>query len=412
VELKTRKLAGFVAAVILVTAGFGWWKSLHPASQTIAAGAESPTSRILSSQNRATDELTLPAAKSLATPVQSVEVCGFGRISADERQAAQAEAELDAKLSRDMRRWRDALLNSGDVRARAAGLFVADRFEANAMGKAPSQQSLDSLVQLERETNDPAIYAIALSACDAVKTPEPGGSCENITRRGWSKLEPDNAAPWLELAGAARAVNDTAAEDAAFAQAVNAGKIDDYAWSLFGFAEADMPADIGPFERSQLSNWMIGIEAAMSSPQLPASIASKHCTTENVKNDSVRSQCSQLAQLLVNRGTTLIDLAVGTSIGARTGWPEERVAALKEEKEALRGVWTQAEPEPGGVQSEFSCEAAVRRNQMLHESALLGELGAGREAIGLSGRTDAELAQSFHEYLEKMTRRAEQMNGR
>jgi hypothetical protein len=212
----------------------------------------------------------------------------------------------------------------------------------------------------------------------------------------------------LELAGAARAANDVATESAAFAQAVKATKVDGYNWSLFDFAEPDLPGDITPYERYQLSIQMIGIEAAMYSPQMPAISASRHCSADGVRNEIVRSQCSQLAELFVTKGNTVLDLAVGTSIGARTGWPEARVAALKEEKEALESTWVLAEPDPAKPESAFSCDATNRGNRFLHRRSQLGELGAAREAIGLSGQTTAELAQSYREYLQRIMRDAEQ----
>jgi hypothetical protein len=410
-KMKLRKTTALLAFTMLLVIGL-WWRSHQPSSHNVpAAAAARQTARIDSPPPLHESRAIPPASNQIATtPIKTVDVCGVGKVAVDGPQAAKAEAELSAKMDKDLLRWRDALLNSSDVRARAAGLFVDGRIEAGSIGKAPSQQALDSLVQLEKETNDPAVYAMALAACDAVKTPTPGGSCESISREGWSKLEPDNAAPWLEIAGAARARHDTTAENAAFAQSVNASRIDGYNYSLFGFAEPDMPADMSPLERSQLSIWMIGFEAAMYSPQMPATVASRHCSAENVKNHAVRGECNQLAELMVKQGTTLIDFAIGTAIGARTGWPESRVAALTEEKEALQGVWMQSEPAPGTSESQFSCDVAVRRNYMLHERAQLGEIAAARQAISLSGRTNLELSQSYQEYLSKLTHGAEKMS--
>jgi hypothetical protein len=410
-KMKLRKTTALLAFAMVLVTGL-WWRSHQPSSHNVpTAAAARQTGPIDPPPSLHESKAFPPASNQMATtPIKTVDVCGVGKVAIDGPRAAKAEAELDAKMDKDLLRWRDALLNSSDVRARAAGLFVDGRIDTHSFGKAPSQQALESLVQLEHETNDPAIYAIALAACDAVKTPIPGSSCESISRQGWSKLEPDNAAPWLEIAGVARATHDTAAENAAFAEAIKADKIDGYNYSLFGFAEPDMPTDMSPLERSQLSIWMIGMDAAMYSPLMPATVASRHCSAENVKNDAVRGECNQLAELMVKVGTTLVDLAIGTAIGARTGWPEARVAALTEEKEALQGVWVQAEPQPGRRESEFGCETALRRNYMLHERAQLGEIAAARQAINLSGRTNLELSQSYQEYLSKLMHGADQLS--
>jgi hypothetical protein len=395
-------LLAVVFAVVVFAFLLFWWRNNQAPTQLLTPSITSP-SALAAVQPPAPSK---PAA--INKPVKTIEVCGFGKVTLDDSSSAVVGAEIEARIAKDVIRWHSALLNSGDVRARAAGLFIDSKFDGDSVRTTPSPQSLHSLVQLAQETHDPAVYATALAACNGLKVASPGSSCEQISLQGWTKLDAGNAAPWLELAGAARAANDVATESAAFAQAVKATKVDGYNWSLFGFAEPDLPSDITPFERYQLSIQMIGIEAAMYSPQMPASFASRHCSADGVRNEIVRSQCSQLAELFVTKGTTVLEFAVGTSIGARTGWPEARVAALKEEKEALEAAWMQAEPDPAKPESEFSCEAAVRRNRFLHERAQLGEIAAARGAISLSGRTTAELAQSYREYLQRLIHDAEQ----
>jgi hypothetical protein len=377
-----------------------WWRKNQAPTQLLTPSITSPSPLAA----------VLPPApsKPAAKPVKTIEVCGFGKVTLDDSDSAIVGAEIEARIAKDMIRWRSALLNSGDVRARAAGLFIDSKFDVDSVRTTPSPQSLDSLVQLALETHDPAVYATALAACNGLKVASPGGSCEQISLQGWTKFDAGNAAPWLELAGAARAANDVATESAAVAQAVKATKVDGYNWSLFGFAEPDLPGDIAPYERYQLSIQMIGIEAAMYSPQMPASYASRHCSADGIRNEIVSRQCSQLAELFVTKGTSVLDFAIGTAIGARTGWPEARVAALTEEKEALESASMQAEPDPAKPESAFSCDATNRGNRFLHRRSQLGELGAAREAISLSGRTTAELAQSYREYLQRLMHDAEQ----
>jgi hypothetical protein len=401
-------LAGVAAAVVFCIFLFCSRKN-QPRPQTATAPVTARSAHTeppppTPSQTPANAAIQVKEAKA----VKTIEVCGFGKVAIDDSSDAIVGAAIDARIAKDMLRWRTALLNSGDVRARAVGLFVDSKFDDNSVPTTASPQPLDSLVQLAQESHDPAVYAIALAACTGLKAPAPGGSCEQLSLQGWAKFDAGNAAPWLELAGAARAANDAAAESAAFTQAVKASKVEGYNWSMFGFAEADMPSDVTPFARYQLSVQMIGMEAAMYTPQMPASAASRHCSADAVRNESVRNQCSQLAELFVTKGSTVLDFIIGASIGARTGWPEARVAALKEEKEALEAAGMLAEPDRAKPESAFSCEAAARLNHFLHERAQLGEIAAAREADSLSGRTTAELAQSYREYLSKLMHIADQ----
>jgi hypothetical protein len=393
------------ALAIAVIFGFRLRHQHRPAVAKLPAPSEVPAPPQIPPV-APTTPIRTPPTSTAPHADKSIELCGVGTVPVDGPGAAKAGADLDARAAKDMLRWRSALLNSSDVRARAVGLFIESRFDGNFLRTTALQQPLDSLVTLAEETKDPAVYAVALSACNNIGAPTLAGNCEGISLKGWTKLEGENAAPWLELAGYARVVNDVVNENAAFAQAANAARVDAYSWSLFGFAEADIPSDVTPLERYELSIQMMGIETAMYSPQTPTVSASKHCSADGVRNELVRSQCSRLAELFVTKGTTVLDLIVGTSIGARIGWSQARVAALKEEKEALEAVGMQAEPDPAKPDSAFSCEASVRRNHYLHERAQLGEIAAAREAIGLSGRTNAELAQIYREYLDKLMRSA------
>jgi hypothetical protein len=82
-------------------------------------------------------------------------------------------------------------------------------------------------VQLAAGAADRAVDAIAVGVCgnapaDAVTT----GACQRISLAEWSRIDPDNGIPWLNLAQAARNTGDTQAEAAAFAHATGARKID------------------------------------------------------------------------------------------------------------------------------------------------------------------------------------------
>jgi hypothetical protein len=329
-------------------------------------------------------------------PVKSVEVCGIGKVPLD-KSGEPVVAELEAKIHQDMAQWRAALLNSGDVRPRAVALMLDSIGMSD--GVRPSEQALASLTELAQTANDPAVYAIALSVCRNARLSE-SEACKKLSAKGWTKLDPGNASAWLEAASAAHAAHDIATENAAYAEAAKARKIDGYNWSLLSYSEADMPSNLSPLERWEVAIQMIGIEAAMVSP----AIASKHCTDANVRGEVTREQCGQLAELLVTKGGSLLDLAIGTSIGERVGWPAARVAALKEEKDALLEDTNQIDE----LRSDtaWTCDAMSRREFRLHESLRLGELNAARESLDRSGYTRAELAQRYREALEKMYRAA------
>jgi hypothetical protein len=257
-------------------------------------------------------------------------------------------------------------------------------------------------VQLAIGAGDPAIYAMAVYACNTYSDLAPTGSCAQISLNSWARLDPDNAVSWLLVAGQARAKKDTATETAAFGQAAGAHKVDAYNDSLYTFAESELPGDVTPLERWYLAVELIGIESATASLQY--AIASRHCSTEAMQDGTMRQQCNALAELLVDKGTNLLDLAMGARIGARAGWSAARVSRLTDERDALLQAVSQITP--SNPDDLWTCDAVRRGNAYMGQWVSLGEVGAARNALEQSGETVPELAQKQRDFIKKLTRDA------
>jgi tRNA U34 5-methylaminomethyl-2-thiouridine-forming methyltransferase MnmC len=109
-----------------------------------------------------------------------------------------------------------------------------------------------------------------------------------------------------------------------------------------------------------------------------------------------------VAELLVVKGTTTLDLMVGKSTGARAGWPEDRVAAVAQYGDALRQSAARASPSLGPAM--WSCESVQAANRYLRAVAEVGEVAAARDAMLQSGNTPAELATQWQEFLNSLQR--------
>jgi hypothetical protein len=240
-------------------------------------------------------------------------------------------------------------------------------------------------------------------ACNTYSDPSPIGSCQQISLKGWTVLDADNAVPWLLLAGQAHAANDAATESAAFIQADGAHKADAYNFSLYSFSEPALPNDATPLERWVLATELMGIESATGAPHYTT--ASKLCSADAMQDADVRQHCDALAELLVSKGTTLLDLSIGARIGARAGWSTTRVTALAEQRDALMGGITQATA--SGHDDLWSCDAVRRGNAYMSQWARLGELGAARESLERSGETVPDLAQKQRDFIDTMLRDAQ-----
>jgi len=245
-------------------------------------------------------------------------------------------------------------------------------------------------------------------ACNTYSTSSPSGSCQQITLQHWSAIDPDNAVPWLLLAGRANAANDATAEAAAFGQAAVSHRIDAYNFSLYSVTEPLLPNDATPFERWYLARQLLGLEGAFGSLQY--GIVWRHCSASAMQDTELRQRCDALAHLLVSEGTTLLDLGLGIAVGARAGWPQAQVASLQQQHDALAQVDTQTEANDSDA--PWGCDAVSRGNAYTGQRARLGELGALRDALDHSGDSVPKLAQEHRESVDTMMsdarRRAEQ----
>jgi hypothetical protein len=402
------KHRAWIAALVCVgiLAGYGALIRDRRGSSTPATAAASATAKAperwpaAGSPAEAAARPSAAFAKSKADDSGKIEVdfCGFGKVAFHADDPSGPGRFLDGLTKQAARRWVSALLDSDDNRARAAGLFLQDKI-AGAGIKPMQEEARDALVQLAVGSGDPAVYATAVSACDTYGD-SAKGACEQISLKGWAQLDPDNAVPWLLLAGKARARKDAAAEADAFNHAAKAGKIDAYNFSLLAYAEPDLPKDVTPLERWWLSVETVGIEAAVGMYQY--GIATKHCSAVAVQDSDVQRQCSDLAEVFVTKGTNLLDFIAGTNIGARTGWSKERVADLKQEGDAL--MQAQMQSVPTGVDNQWTCSAVELGNAYVREAVQWGELRATYQALERSGETAADLAAKWREYLARIQR--------
>jgi len=341
-----------------------------------------------------------PAAARAAT---TVEFCGLGTVSLDIDDPAAADRYLQVLSAKVRNRWLATLLDSDDTRARAAGLLLQGKLDTTGPMQPTTEQNRDALVQLAVGASDPAVYAMAVDACDTYTDPAPSGSCQQITLQRWSALDADNALPWLLLASKAHAAKDAATEGAAYDQAAGSRKADDYNFLLYSATESSMPSDVTPLERWYLAIQLTGIESAIGSMQY-GSVA-KHCSVDAMQDAHARQQCGALAQLLVSKGTTMLDMGLGIDIGARAGWPRAQLDSLLEQRDALTQAFLQAES--NGSDDEWGCEAVRRGIAYMSRRARMGELGAARDALEQSGETVSELAQKRRAAVDTMMREAQ-----
>lgn len=335
-----------------------------------------------------------------ANNIDTVGICGYGQVQTDQSDASAIFQHIGTLTEGAGTRWLSALQNSGDLRARVAGLLLEGKVTGGDSLRPVAEETRNEVVQLAAGDRDPAVYAMAVFMCDASSATDPGSACRQISLERWARMDSDNAVPWLLLAGGARVRHDSAAEANAFSHAANAHKIDSYSDSVFAFAEPELPQDVTPLERSYLATEVIGVEAAIRSPQY--SVASQHCTSDAMQDRNIRQQCDSLAELLVTKGTNLLDLSLGKTIGARAGWPTKRVNELVQEQHALMQAIMQQTPSDND--KLWTCDAVAHLNAYVVQRVRLGELGAAREVLERSGENIEAMAQKYTQYMDNINR--------
>jgi hypothetical protein len=390
----------WISALLIAAAlGCAFWLRQRPASPVPVAAASAPP--LAASASRWPDGIPTAISRTPKTvdPAADIEVCGVGKVKLDRNDEAAAGKYLDALTKNSRLRWLAALRNSDDYRARAAGLYLEGIFDRDSPQKDP-EAARDELVQLAVGTQDPAAFALANTKCmKSVEDPGSPGACPQLSLDDWARADADNAVPWLVLAAKARREGDSAAEAAAFARAAAAHHYETYNWSMLAFAQPAMPGDLTATEHWILTSEIIGVQAAMPMPYFPLF---QYCSPDALRNATVQQQCDAIAELMVSKATTLLDLSMGDSLGKRVGWSAERMNKLTQELHASMQAFTQAIPLD--AQQQWSCDSVARGNAFMSQWSELGDRGLANQAIERSGESITELSRKYDERTAKMMR--------
>jgi hypothetical protein len=391
------------APLIAGILGFGWWLKQLPSPSAPEPSAAAPAPAPFPSAWPAS--IPNPGVKPLSKGDHSdeIEVCGVGRVKLDFDDVAGVSQYFNSLTKNSRLRWLATLRNSDDYHARATGLYLEGIFDRDSPQRDP-EAARDELVQLAVGTKDPAALALAYTKCiKGVEDFSSPGACPQLSLDDWARADADNAVPWLQLAAKARRENDVAAEAAAFAQAAQAHQYESYNWSLFSFAKAELPDDTTAADRWFLTAEVIGVEAAMPMPYLPLF---QYCSRDALTDASVHQQCNALAELMVNKATTLSEFSMGKSLGARVGWPPERLDKMTQDLKASMQALNQMMP--SDPEQQWSCNSVAHGNALMSQLNELGERALARQAIERSGETVAELSRKYDEQIATMMQKAQE----
>jgi hypothetical protein len=347
------------------------------------------------------------AAASVPLAPGETEICGLGRVKADDAGQPKDMAPIRLVAQRARERLLPALANSADEPARAAGLLLQ-----SAGRPRPADESCDSadcpprdapinnpgahlrtdlvardaLASMALNTRSPQVYAFAMAACQGHRK---DGVCLQLSPEQWARLDPDNAVPWLHVAADARDRRDASATAEALFRVSRVSRSDAHWGGLTSLVLARLPADLPILDKVALASEVLALESALPPPFVPVS---QYCSAAEVRDANRQQTCADVAEVLVNKGSSLIDVALGASIGQRVGWPAERLSALQDERDAIAQLGEQAAPA-----HPWSCAVLARTLNHLLGVGQHGELVTMRRALRQSPEPVAVLAGKHRE---------------
>jgi hypothetical protein len=255
-------------------------------------------------------------------------------------------------------------------------------------GHVPSR---DALARLALAGSSPQVYALAWQACNAPRAKDPAGACQMLSADQWARLDADNAVPWMEVVRLAQSRGDRSTEAEAMFRVAKARTVDAGQGRLADAALKHVPADVNAIDAVQVATELLNFEGGTVLPGFAA--VSLHCSTERLADTNRLQQCADIAETLVTRGRTLVDLTFGLGIGRRVGWPAARLEAVALERDAMvQALLQRMPPESAGA---TTCKAARQQAEYLQALASQGELNLARQALRQSGRPPAELARQY-----------------
>ena len=237
------------------------------------------------------------------------------------------------------------------------------------------------LAALATQAGDPITFALAWQAC--AEAPR-AAACSQLRPEQWVQLEPDNAVAWLALADrAAEQGQDTAVAQALDrAAAAATARLHSYAASSLLSAAAHWQRRPWQPDEAMAAAWRL----AEQRPALALPALQSHCEAASRALDAGRQwQCSAAASALLAGASELAVRAQAIELARSAGWPEQRLAPVVAEQEALEAV---AGP-PAQALNPAGCAAAWQLHAWARAQEAEGEVPQLRQLMNALGHPPA-----------------------
>ena len=311
-----------------------------PSPRSVAEGVRSeplPDPLVAAASEQAVPD---PSPVASGPAIEKVEVCGVGWVDADADGAVDTEAILaSAPMVEAAARLLESIRGDDDFGAATAlvlqprspgegslPLFsitatcAAGPCDATNQDRAAAASLVDRIVKVASATTDPRAYSLALEIC-AWQIGE--GPCTGLTAAQWARLDPDNGAPWLYILDRAFIRHDESAIDDALFHIGAASRLDGHFLAesrLFAQHAGAAPSDLlvaGELSTRAAVMRPMGVSGGISA-------ADKSCSYGALSDPNRKELCEKVATAFQDRSSSLMTMGIGSAIGRRLGWADER----------------------------------------------------------------------------------------
>jgi hypothetical protein len=352
----------------------------------------------LSRVDRTADSQLAPYLQVAVQPpltAQGIERCGSGPnpvVADNPHLALDMEAAMLAADSALVSLVADLAARSTD-RERALGLYLQMVTAWFAHGQkevlSSTAESRAALVRLATTTSDPDAYALAMFSCMLLGHIA-NSDCDLLSYGQWARIEPDNAVPWLYLAGDAERRRDQSAVEAALYQASKARYSDPHLDQISGLVASDAATALSPTVRIDLAGSLLSIQGGLPHPNL--SVVLHYCGIAAQSDPNRLQTCGDLATTLISHSRTALEVLTGGRVAERVGWTDPRLAALRDEADAIRWQLSSIQ-KPQQDQMLPGCDSRLLQSVVVQ--AQFGESGRLRQELAARGVTTAQAAERW-----------------
>lgn len=298
----------------------------------------------------------------------AVMVCGVGRVTRQQAESWNPIARTDLALK----------MRALDQRGEAAMSRLSARLAVGADREQVAARMLmgdrEGAAAIATRSQDAAAYRLALLGCAGEKDSPSAPSCRGLTAQAWARLDPGDAAPWLQLMGEAMQRRDEAAATEALEQVLQRRRRSP-SRPLVLAADAGRAGVDDEVGLGLAVVRVVGMDAAL--PDAGPMALGRYCAVTAVKEEARRARCERLARWQFAHADSVMDGMLADSIADRVGLPADQRPFTREQlKRGLEALTEQSLRFSG-----FDCASLAQVAQWPALFSRQGELQMALQAV-------------------------------